>query len=99
VAIPASVFTPTSDDTEFALAASTASAEQAAGGGLIEITANGPVNIVFGQPGNVPTPTASNYLIPANTPRQFALGTLSSFKVYNSGASSANVYWTRLAQA
>lgn len=76
------------------LATVTASAEQALGtNSLIFISADQTLTITFGAPGAVTAPAAAvGFRIPANTIFAFDTGTqTTSFKVFNTSGSTANV--------
>jgi hypothetical protein len=77
-----------------ALVTVTASAEQAVGQNcIVYISADQTLTITFGAAGAVTTPSATvGFRIPANVPFSFDTGVgASSFKVFNTGASTSAV--------
>ena len=76
------------------LAATTSSVEQALGANVIfSINATQDITIRFGQPGFSASAGASDFRIPSGSTFTFDVGrNLTSFKVYNLGASAANIY-------
>lgn len=86
------------------LAATTASAEQATSHNqLIAIFATQIITIRLGPAGNVGTPTATtggfDFSIPANSLVVFDMGReYDSFKVFNTAASSAEIFWAPMSR-
>lgn len=63
---------------------------------IIEITATQPVKIAFGAAA-MGAADATDYLIPANTPKRFEFGNdFTHFRVFNAGASAADLHYIRL---
>jgi hypothetical protein len=96
--------TPLQGNHVAALAATTASAEQAASHNqLISIFATGVITIRLGTAGAVGAPTAStggfDFSIPANSLVVFDMGrAYDSFKVFNTTAAAIDIFWAAMSR-
>lgn len=107
MSVYSSILTPAHNSGQHiaSLGATTASAEQTTGHNRkIAIFATGIITIRLGAAGNVNNPTASSggfdFAIPANSLVVFDMGReADSFKVFNTTASTADIFWGEMSSS